>query len=483
LALKILIADNDPEELQALKEYFSAELYQVETANSGKDVQLKLYQEKYFALLMNWSVQNHSAGQVLSFTKKNMPGLKVIILLNDLSLLDESADQNIDSIKKMGAHQVMVKPFERKDVKSELEGHQSMSELMGHQPRREGVSDELELDGKDEDFTAIKINEFFSAKSVLFDVFIRLRENRYVKILHAGDTFSKERIAKYRDEKKVQYLYFQNKDRKKFIQFNNYLIDKTLANAQIPTVTKANMLKNVSSQYLEEVHVEGLKPQVLEQGREICESIFQFVDQDKKLHHFLRDLHNLDPSSYSHSFLVTLYVTSITKQFDWQSPQTIQSMAMACLLHDIGKTKIPKELLLLRPIQMNDEQLALYHQHPQLGFDLLKDNKLVNNTVKQVILQHHETYDGTGYPAGLKGSRILMMANIVCLVDDFVHLMLDAETSPVETLKTILVDKEMAKRYHSSILENFIKVFVDPEKIMKDRTLPSNSKVLNKKAS
>ena len=76
------------------------------------------------------------------------------------------------------------------------------------------------------------------------------------------------------------------------------------------------------------------------------------------------------------------------------------------------------------------------------------------------------------------------MANIVCLADDFVHVMIDEKLQPTDALKKILMNKEMVKRYNSMIIERFIKVFVDPAKIQRDLSLPSNSRVVNgRKAS
>jgi putative nucleotidyltransferase with HDIG domain len=468
LALKILIADPDESWTEESRAYFSDQLYEVTTAFTGKDCQLKLYQEKYFALILNWSIRNHSAKQVLAFARKNYPQLMVVVLVEDISLL-ETNDDTVDSLIKQGANAVLLKPYDRQQINEALESGGQGGNLRVDRPLREGVSAEVEVDGEDSKFSAIKINEFFSGKAVLFDVFIRLRANRYVKILHAGDTFSSERIKKYRDEKGVEYLYFNNSDRKKFIQFNNLVAQKLISNEKVASQTKISLVKNITSQYIEEINVEGIKPQVVEQGKEICATVYDLVEKDKQLYKFLKDFQSLDPSAYSHSFLVTLYATSIIKQFDWQSSQTLQSVAMACMFHDIGKLSLPKELILKRPADMNEDELTLYKTHPTLGAEMVQSNKFINNVVKQVILQHHEAHDGMGYPNGIKGSRILLVANIVALVDDFVHLMIDQGTSPVETLRLILQDKDMIKRYHSSIMENFIKVFVDPEKLAKDK--------------
>ena len=95
----------------------------------------------------------------------------------------------------------------------------------------------------DENFSRIKIEDFYSAQAVLFDIYIKLKENKYLKILHTGDTFSKDRIDKYKNEKKIDSLYFHNSDRRKYIQYNNHLASKFISNASIPGLNKVNIVK------------------------------------------------------------------------------------------------------------------------------------------------------------------------------------------------------------------------------------------------
>lgn len=478
MALKILLVDPDETWLSDAKNYLKANLYDVVAVHNGKDAQLHLYNDKFFAVVLNYEVQNHSGPQVLKFIRTNYPSQRVILILND-NRRHESGEVTEDNLQRLGVHELMIRPFEHSALKEALEGHQSLGDLMSNLPKKEGASEETEVQMTDENFTSIKIDEFYSSNSVLFDIYIKLNANKYLKILHAGDAFSKERIDKYKNEKKVEHLYFHNSDRRKFVQYNNFLAKKLVENTNVPVQSKANMLKNVSEKYLEEAFTVGLKPQVLDQGKEVCENVFQLVENSKDLHKLLKSFNDFDPSAYSHAFVVTLYTTAIIKQFEWQSKATIESAAMACMFHDIGKTLLPKEIALKNKSELTLEELEIYKTHPELGVKVVETNRLINNSVKQIILQHHEAFDGSGFPFGKKGSKILTLANIIGLVDDFVHIMVEQKLAPTDALKRILVNKEMVAKYNTTIVENFIKVFVDPEKIStKDTVLPSNSRMV-----
>lgn len=483
MALKVLLVDPDDEWLDEAEKYLKEQFYDVKVVSNGKDAQLELYNDKFFAVIINFDIKNHAGSQVLKFISMNHPSQRVIVIVENPERMDE-VDFSEEKIKKMAVVEIAIRPFENSHLKDLLEGHQSLNDLMSTIPKKKGVSKEEEVSENDEDFTSIRIDEFYSSKSVLFDVFIKLKSNRYIKILHAGDQFSKERIDKYKNEKKLEMLYFKVIDRRKYIQYHNFLAKKMINTEIIPAASKMKMLQNTASKFAEEVFTQGVKPQVVDQGKQVCENIYNMVEKQKDLYKLLRGYQDFDPNAYTHAFLTSMFTTSIIKQFDWQSKVTIEATALACLFHDIGKMKLPRELLEMRPVDMNDEQLELYQTHPELGVETIEGNRLIHNSVKQIIMQHHEHYDGTGFPSNRRGSKILTLANIVCLANDFVHIITDNEVAPVVALKMILTDETSVSKYNSMIVENFIKVFVDPENILKkESSLPSNSRVVNKKAS
>jgi putative nucleotidyltransferase with HDIG domain len=478
LALKILLCDPDEEWLASAAKFLTEQLYEVKTVYNGKDAQLALYNDTYFAVVLNIETRNHTGLQVLKFIKTNYTNQNVIMVVS------KEVDGDREKLIKMGARDVIAKPFEVTDLCQTLEGHQSLGDLVSNLPKKEGGnSEEEEVSGEDANFTKIPIGEFFSSKAVLFDIFVRLSSGRYVKILHAGDVFDRARIDKYKNDKGVEFLYFHNKDRRKFVQFNNFLAKKLINNKQLPSDNKVAVLKNVTEKYIEEVYTVGMKPQVIEQGKQVCENVYNLIEKDDGLFKLLKSYQAFDPTAFTHCFLVTLFSSSIIKQFEWQSKTTIETTALACMFHDIGKMSLPKGLLEKKTEDMNEEELEEYKKHPELGLELVEGNRMLNNSVKQIILQHHESFDGTGFPFGKKGASILTLANIVSLADRFVHIMIDQEKQPMEALKHILTNQDEVGRFNSVIIENFINVFVDPGKITKDKALPANSRIVRNKAS
>ena len=97
--------------------------------------------------------------------------------------------------------------------------------------------------------------------------------------------------------------------------------------------------------------------------------------------------------------------------------EDIEQLRFAGLLHDIGKTGLPGEIL-LKPSRLTAEELAQVHSHAEIGASIVDQIEFLK-ALTPVILHHHEHWDGSGYPLGLSGEDIPLMARILCVADSF----------------------------------------------------------------
>ena len=112
------------------------------------------------------------------------------------------------------------------------------------------------------------------------------------------------------------------------------------------------------------------------------------------------------------SKLLASYVPSL-------SESDINSVFLASPMHDIGKIAIPKEIL-HKPGKLTDEEMVIMKTHAEKGYELLKNSKRRLSTAASITAkEHHEKWDGTGYPHGLKGDEIHIYGRIVALADVF----------------------------------------------------------------
>jgi putative nucleotidyltransferase with HDIG domain len=96
-------------------------------------------------------------------------------------------------------------------------------------------------------------------------------------------------------------------------------------------------------------------------------------------------------------------------------PDRIEGIHAAGILHDIGKLTIPAEIL-TKPAKLNELEYSLVKVHPQTGYDILKGIEFPW-PLPEMVLQHHERLDGSGYPQGLSGEDIMLEARILTVAD------------------------------------------------------------------
>lgn len=128
----------------------------------------------------------------------------------------------------------------------------------------------------------------------------------------------------------------------------------------------------------------------------------------------LHNMRQVDDSTYAHCLNVALISRMIGKWLHF-SKEELDTLTLAGLLHDIGKTKIPDEIL-NKDSKLTDEEFNLIRQHPQFGYDILKMQPL-DSHIKKAALLHHERCDGSGYPMGLTLDEIDDYALIIAIAD------------------------------------------------------------------
>lgn len=128
-----------------------------------------------------------------------------------------------------------------------------------------------------------------------------------------------------------------------------------------------------------------------------------------------------DPYTHGHSMRVTLYSMILAKKLNLDETM-LEEIETAGLLHDIGKIGIPQNIL-CKPGRLTNEEFEIMKSHPEQGEKMLMGIKKLT-LISNWLRTHHEKWDGTGYPNGLKGEEIPMSGRIIALADTY-----DAMTS------------------------------------------------------
>ncbi|MEY8356422.1 HD domain-containing phosphohydrolase [Lachnospiraceae bacterium 54-53] len=123
-----------------------------------------------------------------------------------------------------------------------------------------------------------------------------------------------------------------------------------------------------------------------------------------------------DTYTKGHSVRVADYSVKIAGNMGWNEKDT-RSLYEIALLHDVGKIGVPDEIL-LKPTALTEEEMEIMKNHTVIGADILKEITAIKD-LELGARYHHERFDGKGYPEGLKGTEIPVLARIICVADSF----------------------------------------------------------------
>ena len=196
---------------------------------------------------------------------------------------------------------------------------------------------------------------------------------------------------------------------------------------------------------------------------QVVDEAITMIDADHKEFNVFDIVHNMRQSSditYAHSINVAMICHTIAKWIGMSEEETI--LAFTCgILHDIGKLRIPDEII-NKPDKLTKEEFDLLKTHPIEGYNMLKELP-IDKHIKNAALMHHERADGSGYPIGMKGNDIDKYARIVSIADVY-----EAATAPRVYRKGLspfevfeMFEKEGLQKYDTQIVMTFMEKLAD----------------------
>jgi len=179
---------------------------------------------------------------------------------------------------------------------------------------------------------------------------------------------------------------------------------------------------------------------------------------EKTLVSFVKMIEERDTYTGGHSQRVANY-SKLIAQHMGRSDEECELLYQAGILHDIGKVVTPDNVL-LKPGKLNDLEYRLIRDHVKVGYDLLSKIPMYKE-IAEIIVYHHEHYDGGGYPNGSKGDEIPFLSRIMMIADAFDAMTTNRiykgrknTTKAIEELITL-----SGKQFHPEVVESAVEVF------------------------
>jgi PAS domain S-box-containing protein/putative nucleotidyltransferase with HDIG domain len=169
-----------------------------------------------------------------------------------------------------------------------------------------------------------------------------------------------------------------------------------------------------------------------------------------------------DPYTTDHQRRVTILACTIAKEMGLSDEQ-INGLRLAGMLHDIGKLAVPSEIL-SKPTRLSEAEFTIIKTHPRVASDILRAIEFPW-PIAEIVLQHHERIDGSGYPQGLSNNSILLEARILAIADVVEAISSHRPYRPAYSLEYTLeeISKNKGVIYDPEIVDICLRLFRDRE--------------------
>tara|TARA_Y100000768_G_scaffold190057_1_gene142373 strand:+ start:2244 stop:3377 length:1134 start_codon:yes stop_codon:yes gene_type:complete len=299
-----------------------------------------------------------------------------------------------------------------------------------------------------------------------FDLYVNSstlsKKQKFIRIFPEGEMFTKQDLEDFK--KKYPQLYISEEHRKKYM--------RSLVQSEDTSDEKAaEFIKDSAIKYLHNVFdpKKEFSTQVLEETIEGCkdavENMIDLLDDYSidGLRGLIGNLSGHDFYTYDHSINVSMYSITILRVIKPNATRLeLTHAGLGGLLHDLGKIKIPTEII-NKPANLTDEEYTVIKTHPDIGIKLLLESEGLGvesidlGTIARVVHEHHENWGGGGYPSGIQGTDIHILARICAIADFFDAITTKRSYAEVVTISQALniMEKTAGKKIDPKIFQAF----------------------------
>ena len=273
-------------------------------------------------------------------------------------------------------------------------------------------------------YTAITKKAIIVNTKIGFDLFLRTDVNghyRYILFCRAGEMFTPER----RDtllSRNSQKLHISSDDIDKYFRYQETNLKRIVEDSNRSPLEKSGVLYQVAGNMVQNVLDDPKLDRNIERASEWVSNTVNHIIHNEDTFSSLLEVISHDYRTYTHSINVSVIGLLFGRYLSLNTDE-LNCLGTGLLLHDIGKVKLPQDIIIKRT-PLTDGEFKIITRHPKAGLGLLEHRKNIDRRSLTVVIQHHENNDGTGYPYGIGGSDIHFFGRIARIVDAY-----DAMTS------------------------------------------------------
>ena len=273
------------------------------------------------------------------------------------------------------------------------------------------------------------------------------------QILLRADIEMKPRYLNNLEQAGIEFVYVRD-ERIKDITVDDPISEKTRHEAR-------QLVREITRDIRDNGSAGKISKSINVQDREILNLVNKIIDElldSKDAIVQLVDIRSKDNYLFAHSVNCAVLATLAAKKMMFK-PKELRWLASGALFHDLGMMAVPSSIV-NKPGDLSDEEFAEVKKHPIYGYELFKTTDLFDARAGAIVLQHHERYQGQGYPRGIAGKDISPLAQIAGIADVYDALTSDRPYrkayKPHEAVEMLLSWGE--ELFDARILQQFLSV-------------------------
>ncbi len=216
------------------------------------------------------------------------------------------------------------------------------------------------------------------------------------------------------DERLLAKFYIRRQALQSYYADMEASLSGLLEDPQVSVGQKSQVLHRCANNVLKDVYDDPRSGENLARTKDITENIIKFTMGSEGSVPGLLRLSSHDYYTFTHCVNVSVFGVGLMERIDSLSRDDLYDFALGCILHDVGKTEVA-DAILNKPGRLTDEEFEVIKSHPMEGYALMEDK--LPPIALDVILHHHEKFDGSGYPHGLDEKNISDYSRVAAIAD------------------------------------------------------------------
>ncbi|MFZ9596569.1 MAG: HD-GYP domain-containing protein [Bdellovibrionia bacterium] len=316
-------------------------------------------------------------------------------------------------------------------------------------------------------YKSVKTGDIDPGDDLEFDTFLYLPlNNKHVPYTSAGAAIPQKKLDKLKSTV-ISNLYVSANQMNKFYEYSAKKLKSVQGDTTLSETERTEKLRNAvrnlfGTMFSELADSTESGKAIVTEGQNIVKNLINAKAGGKIYEKIL--LLSVDGNDlYSHSANVSSYAALFALGLGLAN---VEDIALAGLLHDVGLSRVNPAIVAKEESQRTPVEQVAYQNHVDYSLEKIIEKKLVvSDLVRKIILQHHEYFNGSGYPKKLVGARICVEAQILALADRFDELITVSEgkarIKPIDAMKKILADTEVSSKaqFDQKLVKHVLELF------------------------